>query len=286
MMGNALTAMLNTADNSRAPWRCSGLREHSADATLGDGWRIVEGRLRYSGTDRLVIGVVADAGGSDPKTIATLGRIRQALEAEGVNLVLTLGGMGSTRAELTATLGALASPRPTVALPGDLESMPALHAAIADLRARGRSIVDGRGIEAIESPSALLGIIPGVGSEYRSTAGKDGCTWTASDVSDSFREWSRFPGLRIAVSAEAPRETIDGEITGEVALMPDQAIDILLHGPAQAGPSPAAQGGRDGARVSLSPGTADATPRLPPIRGSAAGLLAIDGHKWSWRPIR
>jgi hypothetical protein len=42
----------------------------------------------------------------------------------------------------------------------------------------------------------------------------------------------------------------------------------------------------DGAAVALSPGTADATTRLPgPRRSTTAGLLTIHGAVWKWRPI-
>ena len=45
-------------------------------------------------------------------------------------------------------------------------------------------------------------------------------------------------------------------------------------------------GNRDGAAVSLSPGSSDATPRLPgPRRTPTAGVLTVHGGAWSWRPI-
>lgn len=284
-MGSALTAMLTAAARSHAPWRCSGARELVADAAVAGGWQIVGGALRRTGPEPLVIGIVADAGGSDPKTIAALTQLRTAFQSHGANLVLTLGGMGATRAELAATLTAVSGAWPVVAIPGDLEPIPAHQAAIADVRGSGSIALDGRSLRTIEAKNVLIGIIPGVGSEYRAVAGSDGCTWVAGDIADAFRQWSAFPGLRIAVSAEAPRETIDGEATGEIALVPEDPIDVLVHGPTRAIPSSPIRGGRDGTRVALSPGTVDATARLPPIRGTTAGVLVVRDLTWEWSPI-
>ena len=73
-----------------------------------------------------------------------------------------------------------------------------------------------------------------------------------------------------------------------IALTPgaNQAIDLQLHGPVTELASPARTGARDGAAVALSPGTSDATTRLPgPGRAPSAGLLTVSGTTWRWRPI-
>jgi hypothetical protein len=65
-----------------------------------------------------------------------------------------------------------------------------------------------------------------------------------------------------------------------------QQIDIALHGTARDAPTPAKRGNRDGAAVSLSPGSSDATPRLPgPRRAPSAGVLTLHGNAWTWSPI-
>jgi hypothetical protein len=174
-----------------------------------------------------------------------------------------------------------------VAVPGDLEPVSAEVAAVAALRARGVLVLDGRGVRTIEGPGATIGVIPGAGSEARLVAGADGCAWTADDVSALYRELAALPGLRIAASAEAPRELAGGEPTGELALVPADAqpIDLLLHGPTRPAPTPERHGGRDGAHVGLSPGTADATTRLPQTPDPAGGLLVIRAGAWTWRPL-
>lgn len=285
-VGPALTAMLGVADRTRAAWRCSGVRTLAPDAGLGE-WEVRSGTLRKKSAAeaQLVIGVVADAAGSSPRTLASLKRLRSALERAGVGLVVSLGGMGTTQAEISATVGALMGPWPVVALPGDLESMSAHVAAVAELRARGATVIDGRGLRTIETPEAMLVVIPGVGSAYRSVAGSDSCVWTAGDVAQSHRDLSAYPGLRIAVSAEGPRALVDEEPTGEVALAPRVPVDIVVHGPTHTAPTPDARGGRDGAKISLSPGSADATTRLPPTTSTAAALLVLRDKAWEWQAI-
>ena len=285
-IGSALAATIAAADHDHTPWRCSGTRELAADEKLAGDWELAGGALKRT-KGELVIGVIADAGGSDPKTLAALGRLHGKLEAEQATLVIALGGMGGTQPELEATLAAVAGTWPVVAVPGDLEPVPAEAAAIAALRARGTLVLDGRRVRTIEGPGATIGVIPGAGSEARLVAGGDGCAWTADDISALYGELSALPGLRIAASAEAPRELAGGEPTGELALVPGDAqpIDLVLHGPTRPAPTPERHGGRDGAHVGLSPGTADATTRLPETRSPAAGLLVIRAGAWAWRPL-
>jgi hypothetical protein len=35
----------------------------------------------------------------------------------------------------------------------------------------------------------------------------------------------------------------------------------------------------------LTPGTSDATPRLPGPRGASVGVLVVHGDAWTWKPI-
>jgi hypothetical protein len=236
----------------------------------------------------VVIGVVADAGGAAPRTVAALAALRGKL-AEA-NLVLTLGGMGASQAELEATLGALAegAPWPVVALPGDLEPAAAQAAAIARLRAQGRAVIDGRRVGRIELPGTAIATIPGAGGAARLAAGAEGCGYRAVDAAAAFEELTKRPGLRIAATAEAPRITVGGEPAGELALTAGEArpIDVALHGPTAEAATPELAGERDGAAVALTPGSCDATVRLPgPRHAPSAGMLLVTGGGWRWRPI-
>ena len=284
----ALVASLGAAERERAPWRCAAADLPAPAAEQLGAWRVADHTVRGDKRE-LAIGVIADAGGADATTLAALRRLRAKLG--DVDLVVALGGMGTTRADLEATLGAIARPDvPVIALEGDLEAVPEQIAAIAVLRDKHLPVLDGRAIRWIETPTVAIGTVPGAGAAERLLAGGDGCAWDGDDIVRIYTELARKPGLRVAALAEAPRQVIAGEPTGEIGLVPakDSAIDVVLHGPQRPTPSAAASGGRDGAHIALSPGTSDATPRLhggDTTRSPAAGLLAIRDGAWTWKPI-
>ena len=287
-IGPALAAAFAAADRERAPWRCASADGPTlVDETLQLGdrtWKLAGHAVTYSGTSPVAIGVIADAGGAAPATIAALGRLRSLLDA--VDVVIALGGMGATQAELEATLGTLAE-RPTrllVAIPGDLESVAAQAAAIAALRARGRIVIDGRLARRIELPGVTIATVPGAIAATRLFAGADGCGYRAGDVAALLGDLAGRPNLRVLACAEAPRVRSGGEPAGELALTPAHEIDVVLHGPVGDRGSPARSGVRDGGRTPLTPGTSDATTRLPgPRRAPSAGVLTVDRDGWSWK---
>jgi hypothetical protein len=290
--GKVLAGLLAAADGVRAPWRCAALDTPAfADEQLVTGarrWQLGGHALRRLDTDDvLAIGVVADAAGAGPRTIAALARLRVELEKSAPDLVLALGGMGETQADLEATLGTLAerAPWPVVSLPGDLESATLHAAALANLRNRGVHVVDARLARWIELPGATIATIPGAGARERLVAGDDGCLWRPEDVAQVYAALTGKPGVRIVATSEPPRARIGGEPTGDLGIVPAQPIEVALHAPASPVPSPASSGGRDGARIALTPGTADATRRLPDAHAPSAGLLVIRGAAWTWRPI-
>jgi hypothetical protein len=244
--------------------------------------------MALDATGELQIGVLADAAGSAPATLATLGRLRAKLAR--VDLVISLGGMGSTWAELDAAFAALTDGAawPLVALPGDLESVPAQTEAIAAARRRGAAVVDGRLVQRIELPGATIALVPGAGAPSRLIAGPDGCSYRGADIAAVFADLTPRAGLRIVASAEPPRSIVAGEATGErtLAVSAGQQIDIALHAATGDAASPPCSGNRDGSAVPLAPGSSDATPRLPGGRRiSTAGVLTLRGAAWSWKPI-
>jgi hypothetical protein len=293
-ISSALASALVAADQTVEPWRCAALDTPSLRdediPTAGRTWKTRGNTLSLGavGND-LVIGVVADAGGASPRTIAALAKLRTQLEKEGPDLVLSLGGMGATASELEATLGTLGDRAswPVVALPGDLEPMSAHVAAIAKLRTRGDVILDGRQVRFISLPGTTIATLPGGGAIERLAAGSEGCAWTPDDIAMIYSDLTARPGLRIVASSEAPRQVVGGEAAGELALAPSKAqpIEIVVHGPVQPVPSSARTGGRNGAGVLLSPGTSDATRRLPAAHRPAAGVLVVRGTTWAWRPL-
>jgi hypothetical protein len=286
-VGPALIAAIEASDQVRAPWRCAAPDGPAlAEETLA-GWKLSAHAMKRDAAGTMTIGVIADAGGAAPATLAALGRLRAKLD--DVDLVIALGGMGTSRAELEATLGTLADRAKfaLVALPGDLEHAGELSAAIGALRAKGMHVVDGRLAQRIELGTTLIAIVAGASDPSRLSAGAEGCAYGSGDVTVAFADLTANKGLRILASAEAPR-VVHGEAGGELGLTPGaaQELDISLHGPLDPAASPARSGGRDGGAVPLSPGTADATTRLPgPRRSTNAGKLVITGTAWKWSVI-
>lgn len=294
-IGKVLSAVVAAADETAEPWRCAATDVPTLpeeELAIGKAkWKIAGHALsRVGGGNEVTIGVVADAAGAATQTIAALGRTRAAFDAAHADLVIALGGMGATDVELQATLGTLSdhAPWPVVALPGDLEPMEAHLAAIATLRKRGDHVLDGRSLRWLALGPATVGTLPGAGAIERTAAGRAGCTWGADDVAKLATELTGKPGVRILASAEAPRTQLDGEAAGELGLVTSKAlfpVEVALHGPLEPAPTPARTGTRDGAVASLSPGTADGTPRLPEAHRSSAGILVVRGGSWSWKPI-
>ncbi|HTR51994.1 MAG TPA: hypothetical protein VMJ10_14865 [Kofleriaceae bacterium] len=295
-VGPALAASFAAADQTRAPWRCTAddlpaLADEAFEAG-GHRWTLHAHALHRSdggdAGDVATIGFVADAGGAAPATLAALGRLRAQLDAAKPDVVVALGGMGASEPELEATLGVLAEDAsfPVVALPGDLEPAEAERAALVALARRGTRVVDGRLARWIELPGTTLATIPGAGSSARLVAGADGCAWNATDVTAIYVALAAHDGLRVAASSEAPRELVAGEPTGDGALVPPPGqVDVVVHGPTGAAPTIARTGARDGRAAALSPGTSDATTRLPEPHAPSAGLLAVRGGTWTWRPV-
>jgi hypothetical protein len=316
-IGPALAAALAAADEAREPWRCAApdgpAATEEALTTGSHRWRLAGHVMALDATGEVSIGVIADAAGSAPATLAALGRLRAQLQR--VDLVIALGGMGATRSELDAVFGALTDRAawPLVALPGDLEPVPALTEAIAAARQRGAAVVDGRRVQRIELPGATIALVPGAGAASRLVAGPDGCSYRVADVAAAFADLTPRAGLRILASAEPPRGAVAGEATGERGLAvsagqevdernesrrsshtgsaggegsPPYSIDIALHAATGDAASSPCSGNRDGSAVALTPGSSDATPRLPGgARISTVGILTLRGAAWSWKPI-
>jgi hypothetical protein len=289
-VGSALPAAHAAAE--RTPWRCAaGDAEALPDEALAIGarrWRLGGHTLTLppAAAAGVVIGVVADGGGPQPATAAALRGLRDALGAADV--VIALGGMAGDQAGLEATLGALAegAPWPVVALPGDLEAVPALTAATAALRARGVLALDGRRLRWLRGDGVAVATLPGVAAPSELVAGEGGCVYLAEDLPPLLAELGRAPGLRVLAAATAPRAADATTATGDLTLgraLAAVSVDLVLApGPAA---TPDVSGDRDGGRRLLSPGPCDATPRLAGPPAPRAGLLTLRDGRWRWTTV-
>ena len=283
-VGPLVVAAMTAADQARAPWRCAASDgPQLADATLevaGHTWKLAGHVAAREPQGDVVIGVIADAGGAAPATLATLGRLRAKLEAAKPTVVITLGGMGATEHDLETTLAVLADKAswPVVAIPGDLESVTAHGEAIAKLRKRGVPVVDGRLARRVELGGATIATLPGASFAARLPAGNDGCSYRPEDVGAIGEALRDAKGIRVLASFEAFRQR-SSEPAGQIAV--EQPYDVALSAQ-MAGSAAARSGARDGKHVSLAPSSSDATVRVPAQQASA-GVLTVHDGTWTWK---
>ena len=255
-LGRALAAGLagaiERAGSLGEPFRCAELGAGAAGAELGTraGRSLeLEGDLlrlgpAAGGRDRtVVVGVVADARGASPATLTQLGRVRAAFERERVELVISLGGMGTSEPELTQVLAALARDAPWVvwAVPGEREAIPAHRAAVAGLFAAGYPVFDGARVRMLEVDGAVLVSLPGAADPSHLVAGADGCVHRPEDASALALRLASHKGIRVWAGHTPPRQdeltagdvALGGVHVGERALaaaLPAARPHLVLHG--------------------------------------------------------
>ncbi|MGE0872894.1 MAG: hypothetical protein AB7P03_30340 [Kofleriaceae bacterium] len=290
-IGPALSAALTAADKARSPWRCGervGSTVSAETISIGSKrWTVAGQTVAMAGTGAITIGAIADAGTATPATIAALERLHAKLARADV--ILALGGMGTTQPDLEATLGAIAKQgaAPVIALPGDLEDVNAQAAAIAALRSRNQVVLDGRLVRQLELPGVAVAMVPGASYAERLSAGAEGCSYRPADIAAAATALRSLPALRVLATTEAPRAAHGGEPTGDLVVTPAPgSIDIALHGPVTVDASRPSSGRRSGQGVALTPGTSDATIRFPgPRHVPSAGLLTVRAGAWTWQPV-
>jgi hypothetical protein len=261
-------------------------------AQVGSGWTLTHRTLTQAAgpaAATATIGVIADAGGAAPATLAALGRLRAQLDAAHIDALIILGGMATTADDLGAAWTALAANAtfPTVVVPGDLEPAAAHAAAIASAQQHHLPVIDGRQIRWLELANATVALLPGVGAASRHAAGNAGCGYTAAELHDVVAALADRPTLRVLAAVESPRTfTSLSDATGDLVLPTDARArpDVVLHAAADSATG-ATTGGRDGNAIPLSPGPADATPRLAPRHHPTAGVLVVAGDRWTWRVL-
>lgn len=284
-----LAAALDRAALEVAPWRCATLAPvtTTGELTAGDRtWRRQQRTLTSAGPS-LTMAAVADArGAADPAW-------RTALRGAQVDLVLALGGMGTTEAELTASLGALTDPAwLTVAIPGTAEAWPAHQAAVAALAKAGAPIVDGGELRLLDGGAAVVATLPGAAYPERLAAASDGCVHDGADATAIVAAARALAESRPALlaTATAPQggasdRLVGGVHAGDPGLTATvAALAAVIHAPVGA---PAAAGERDSdGVVGIAAGSLDAVPRFGAdgVRvASAIPIVTIERGALRWR---
>lgn len=228
-LATALHAGIEATTSVRAPHRCARLYPDELDSPaihLEDvsalARRIVRRRgpiLQVTAPARdpgssLVLGVVADAHGA----LSALPAIRSAFVEAGVEVVVSLGGMGTEQDTLARALATLATDPTTsapgtagwltVAMPGDWESIPAHRAAVTALADRG--VIDGSAVRLLEIDGVRLATLPGAPHRDRLMAGDEGCVFTTEDAAAITGLLAQGPGVRLLLVHAPPRQDLSG----------------------------------------------------------------------------
>lgn len=269
-----------------------------------DGARLVGG----NSDGRVKLGVLADARGAEGATLANLAWARRRLEAEKVDAVLVLGGMGRAKDELAKTLGAVASGAPwiVVAQAGEREGVPALAEALEALVAAGAPIVDGGAARILVVDGVAIGFLPGLaaddsGRAHGLAAGEDGCGRADEDTSALAGELAAQKAPRLLASYAPPRQrgtgatdlALGGVHVGDptVARAAEVAgVVAVVHGQIDetAGRSAGTAGRSEGGWLAASAGAIDAVPA--PLQGrsiATGGLLIVEisGNRATFRRL-
>jgi len=247
-IAGALARVLAEAPTWRVPAHCMEADEDAAEApaqapiVVGARSYVLDG-VNLVGGDatrrRAIIGVAADARGADAATLAGARTAAASFAGAHVDVVVSLGGLGTTRAEIEPVLAALAGGGAwlLVALPGDREAIAAHREAVAALAAKGVKIVDGSALGVLIVDGVALGLVPGApaGASERAhglVAGADGCARTRMDLEALSTRLAAAPGPHLVLAHRAPRQrglaatdlALGGVHVGEVAL-----ADLAAH---------------------------------------------------------
>ena len=289
--GAALGAAMTAAAAEVEPWRCARIDDAAA------------ARLDAATQAAPRIAFLAEARGAGDATAPALEAARQALDAAPVDVVVTLGGMGTTRDEIGRALTPLAQGAPwlTVAIPGDRESIPEHRAAVAALAAAGARIVDGSQVRVVDLGRAVLGTLPGAPAG-RIGAGAQGCLHVADDVSEILAELAARaapagkgkPRPTLLATQRAPRGATDlapgGIRAGDVALarlLAEAPVGVVVHG-AVDDLSSRAGAGKPAPALAVAVGAIDGTVRYRPggarVRPSLQ-VVTVGATDVSWKPL-
>lgn len=286
-----MAAAVDTAATVSEPWRCARVRTAIGPAiVVGPRTWQRDGARLTSADDALTIVAVADARGAiDP-------RVRERVRATAPALVIVIGGMGTSEAELTATLGALVDPAwLTVAVPGTTEAWPGHRAAIAALAAGGAAIVDGSELRIVDAGAAVIATLPGLPYAERLAAGADGCSHDPDDVARIVAELVEVAAERptVLVGARAPQGGIgDVAARGVHAGDPElasaaAAVGLVIH--ASIDGAPIARGQAEGGdHDAIAAGSLDPIPRYGADGARLTPSLTVvtfDRRGRAWRAV-
>jgi len=280
-----------------APYRCARFAETlSPPSDVGLTWHPEQGAFDVKPHDkRGKFATIADARHAVGESVRGLHELRDQLVKENIDLLITLGGMGATSADLEEALGALTQDAPylLVAIPGDRESVPAHRSAVAQLAADGARIIDGSRYRKFRLGALRMATMPGLGKIANLIPGDQGCLHTEADVAalrEQLEAWGD-PALLLSYAPWRQREAsasdygIGGVNSGERILQPlrtNNRVRAIVHGVFAPQDHSTLTGSlRLGTPApALSAGSIDVLDASP-----SALLLSVAGSKLGWKRL-
>jgi hypothetical protein len=297
-LATSLIQHLNSSLQLVAPFRCARIQNDRATPLLS-GMKVTMRKATLeveslAQKKTLTIAAVADARGSDEATLQGLAFLRDAFISEKVDLVISLGGHGTSKDDIYAVLSAISVDAPylTLAIPGDRESVPGHREAVSELAKAGAKIIDGAQYRVLSLGTLNLATMPGIAMSANLIANHEGCLHTLEDSQELLRylesEDVDFLLASYAPARQDSRPATDlgagGIHVGEQELAPlsqSKALRLRIHGMVAQPEAP--QSGK----LRLGPGASSlASGSLDPLDGSSSALvISITGQRLDWKRI-
>lgn len=291
----ALLAGVGETSAVLEPWPCAALEDAPSAPPPGlrlSGWQLDGLALLPTESVSPAIGFVGDAAGDSPATISRLRRAAEEFSASKVALVISLGGMGETDSAIGAGLRELGKAGvPVVAIPGDLEPLPAHRRAVERLQQEQLPVVDGSVVRWVKLGTSTIATLPGARHQAQLAAGVEGCAFDDAAVEATLSRFGKDDGVAVLATWTAPREGSATAARGDGPLR--QALEkanvaLAVAGQEGRGPSDQSRAGRAQSELRVvHSGFADGEPRAP-LGGTrrSAGALVLTLRKSEWQVRR
>ncbi|MCP4444388.1 MAG: hypothetical protein GY811_03465 [Myxococcales bacterium] len=279
-----------------APHRCARFQADLAPPTIdGVGWDATTGTLvMASQSKRAKLATISDARVDKYDATGSLERLRSSLNAEKIDVLISLGGLATTEATLESILGALTENSNYLvwALPGDRESLVAHRRAVSKLARSGARILDASHYRKATLGQLQLITMPGISKVANLVTGVAGCTHTEADVTALVAQLEPNENPTLLLSYAPWRQQggsasdlgVGAVHSGELLLEPLKSsgrVGALVHG--MLTPSHLEESGSvrlDQPPASIASGSIASTD----IAASAL-MLSVQGAKLSWKRL-
>ncbi|MBL4635599.1 MAG: hypothetical protein JKY56_17195 [Kofleriaceae bacterium] len=296
VLGLTLGEQIPESLRTTSPYRCA--RPKSTPGRVpsfaNTGTSLVDGILELdrSVEGPLHVAFVGDSRGAHAHTITQTTQLLTALSSENLELLVSVGGLGTNLHDIKSILSVLSSDKrvPLIAYPGDRESVGDHRQAIDELAKDGRTVIDGSSFPLIAMGPLLLAGLPGIPYSSNLVSGDEGCIYTLDDanqliasIPDSDRKvilttYAPLAGL----PTELGQSGIPVGVKVASAQSSDPPIWAVIHGLTRS-PKLLAQG----AITAKSPQQAIIAGSLDPSEGTSDALiLSISRKRIDWRRFR